>query len=392
MRDDGSALAILSIGTAVPRYRFTQKTIGNWMAESFPSQPTWARWLRGLYAAAGVETRYASIPDPGMPAKEARFSPGYEGPDVPGTAERMAIYQRESVALGLEAARRALADYSPHEPSGQVAASITHLIVISCTGFFAPGPDMTIARQLGLSPTVKRTLIGFMGCGAAFNGLRTAAQIVAAQPEARVLLICIEIGSIHIQPGFDRNVKIAEALFGDGSAACLVGAAPPDGRDRFALDAFHSEIVPDTAQEMVWSIGDYGFILRLSSEIARHLGEHAPRVLTALLAGLPVPQFWAVHPGGPAIVKRLAEVLHLRPEDVAPSFEILHDYGNMSSPTILFVLRKVRDRLRREGGNQPLPGVAMGFGPGLVIEMAHLTYFPALNPAPALTRKAYVVA
>lgn len=392
MYDDGSAVAILSIGTAVPQYRFSQKTIGNWMANSFPTQPTWSRWLRAVFSNSGVETRYASIPDPGMSPLEARYSPGYTGPDVPGTAERMVIYQRESVALGVAAARRALADYSSDEPSGQLAASITHLIVVSCTGFFAPEPGMAIARQLGLSPTVKRTLIGFMGCGAAFNGLRTAAQIVTAQPEARVLVISIEISSIHIQPGFDPAIMIAAGLFGDGAAACLVGAAPPDGRDRFAIDAFHTEIAPDTTQEMVWTIGDHGFILRLSPEIPRHLGEHAPRALGVLLAGLPSPQFWAVHPGGPAIVRRLAEVLHLQPADVAPSFDILRDYGNMSSCTILFVLQKVRDRLRQESGVQPLPGVAMGFGPGLVIEMAHLTYFPALVSAPSLTREAYAVA
>src|SRR5512135_3196961 len=158
MHDDGSAISILSIGTAVPQYRFSQMTIGNWMANSFPSQPSWARWLRGLYATAGVETRYASIPDPGMLPLEARYSPGYEGPDVPGTAERMVVYQRESVALGVAAARRALADYSSDEPFEQVAASITHLIIVSCTGFFAPEPGIAIARQLGLSPTVKRTL------------------------------------------------------------------------------------------------------------------------------------------------------------------------------------------------------------------------------------------
>jgi alkylresorcinol/alkylpyrone synthase len=298
----------------------------------------------------------------------------------------------DSEPVPIPAHLRALADYSSDEPSEQVAASITHLIVVSCTGFFAPGPGMAIARQLGLSPTVKHTLIGFMGCGAAFNGLRTAAQIVADQPEARVLVICIEISSIHVQPGFDRNITIADALFGDGPAACLVGAAAPDGRDRFALDAFHSEVVPNTTQELVWTIGDHGFILRLSPEIPRHLGEHAPRALATLLAGLPLPQFWAVHPGGPAIVKRLAEVFHLQPEHLTPTYDILRDYGNMSSGTILFVLQKVHDRLRRKGGVQALPGVAVGFGPGLVIEMAHLTYFPALDPAPALTRKAYVVA
>jgi predicted naringenin-chalcone synthase len=292
----------------------------------------------------------------------------------------MAIYQQEAVQLGLSAAERALA--STQIPDA--AANVTHLIVVSCTGFFAPGLDLAIAGRLGLRPTVQRTLVGFMGCAAAFNGLRLAAQIVTGQPDAQVLVVCVELCTLHLQPGSDRIALTVGSLFADGAAACLVGAAGPGG-DLLRLNRLHTQVLPDTEDAMAWQIGDHGFVMHLSPDVPRHVGTLAQSALATLLDGQPTPTFWAIHPGGRAIIDRLADLLQLAPAQIAASYTILRRYGNMSSPTILFVLRELLDRLRTSA--IPVSGVAAAFGPGLVTEMAHLTYVPPVAAHPRAVRR-----
>jgi predicted naringenin-chalcone synthase len=256
-----------------------------------------------------------------------------------------------------------------------VADTITHVIAVSCTGFFAPGLDLAIARRLGLNPHVERTLVGFMGCAACFNALRLADQIVAGRPEARVLVVCVELCSLHVQPGQGRIDLVVASLFADGAGACVIGAPRDDGADHLALNGFYTGLAPDSDHEMVWDIGDHGFELYLSPDIPRRLGEVAPDALAALTAGRDQAAFWAIHPGGRAIVDRLAEIFALPPDATAVSLDVLRNYGNMSSATILFVLLAHRERLRAR--DEAASGVAMAFGPGLVTEMAHLTYQPS---------------
>jgi predicted naringenin-chalcone synthase len=374
-------VALLSLGIAVPPYPVVQKNLARWMAEALQEQPALARWLARLYDTSGIETRYSCLPDEQYPPSESRFAPNRTLADAPTTSERMAIYEREAVTVGTAAARQALEDYcDPHTADiSNVAASVTHLIVVSCTGFFAPGLDQAIARQLQLRPTVERTLIGFMGCAAAFNALRMAAQIVRAQPSARVLIVCVELCSLHIQPGYDRVNLVVASLFADGAAACLVGAPSTRQKDRFEILNFHSSIRPDSQSDMVWQIGNHGFTLRLSPQIPERLGEFAPEVLQRLVGKQSHLDFWAIHPGGRGIVDRLGEIFALAPEQLAPSRTVLRNYGNMSSPTILFVLREWRDHLRQQRSVDTKEGVAMAFGPGLVTEMAHLMYIPSTS-------------
>lgn len=377
MPQDAARAALLSIGTAVPHHQIEQTAFSSWVAESFGNQPALSRMIRRLFDVSGIEMRYSCVPDFSGSFAQSRFSLSGALADAPTTAARMAIYRHEATALGTLAAQRALGDHTPGQAFD--ATAVTHLIVVSCTGFFAPGLDQAIANGLGLRPTIERSLIGFMGCAAAFNGLRLARQIVCGQPDALVLVVCVELSTLHMHPENSRTNLVAASLFGDGAAACLVGAPRSDGHDCLQLDGFYSELVPDTTQEMAWSIGDYGFILHLSPDIPRHLGEVAPRALAALLNGRRTPHFWAIHPGGRAIVDRLAELFALAPEQVAASLSILRHYGNMSSPTILFVLHELREQLRRENGGVA-SGVAMAFGPGLVVEMAHLSYLPPALP------------
>lgn len=402
--------SLLSVGTSVPAHWLSQDEISQWMAGAFSERPAVARAVRSLHTHSGIDRRYSCCPEYLRPVEDSRFTPG-EGGAAPTTADRMAIYAREAPALGVDAARQALERYAAGSSATvqDVADSITHLVVVSCTGFFAPGLDFVIAQQLGLSSTISRTLIGFMGCSAAFNGLRTAQQIVRSEPDARVLVVCVELCSLHIQQDTSPAHLIAMSLFADGAAACLVGKAAPGDRDVFHLEAFHSEIQPDTESEMVWEIGDRGFILHLSPQIPEHVALAAPATLAHLFPGQ-TPSFWAIHPGGRAIVDRLQKVFGLAPEQVAASREVLRRYGNLSSATILFVLDELRERMDKEAtevlspavtplpppaasagigangasltvpsGNGAVSGVAMAFGPGLVIEMARLAYVPVVG-------------
>ncbi len=386
MGHETSGVSILALGTAVPAYFVEQAHLYHWMVEAVGAGPALTRWLHRLYHSSGIESRYACVPDSLHPPGESRFAPSRPLAEIYTTAERMAIYERESVTLGTAAAQQAVQDYA--DQAGQavaatdVASSITHLIVVSCTGFFAPGLDLMIARQLHLRPTVERTLVGFMGCAAAFNALRLAHQIVQAQPVARVLIVCVELCSLHIQPGQERENLISASLFADGAAACIVGRPATRQRDRFAIQGFHTMIKPDSERDMVWRIGNHGFTLRLSPQVPDRLGEVAPQSLRALLGDYERLDFWAIHPGGRGIVDRLSQIFQLTPQQQAASRAVLRRYGNMSSPTILFVLHELRQRLR-DAHVPATEGVAMAFGPGLVIEMAHLVYTPAVRSLPS---------
>lgn len=394
MHDHGRRIALLALGTAVPPYRVSQAAAADWMAQSFTGQPALGRWLRSLYANSGIETRYACVPDFVRPPELSRLAPGLDPAEMLTTAERMVIYEQESVHIGAAAARQALASYgqATGQATAAVAGTVTHLIVVSCTGFFAPGLDIAIARQLNLAPTVQRSLIGFMGCAAAFNGLRAATQVVRGDPSARVLVVCVELCSIHVQPGTDRENLIAGSLFADGASACLVGEAMPHQGDLFEVESFFTGIKPDTRTEMVWQIGNHGFALRLSPRIPEHLAEAAPEALDQLFSHGLSPRFWAIHPGGRAIVDRLAQIFCLEPEQVAASRSVLRRFGNLSSATMFFVLDEIRQKLGQKG-HRPgrVEGVAMAFGPGLVIEMARLAYVPPAVPAVPSGRRAVEV-
>lgn len=284
----------------------------------------------------------------------------------------MEIYERESVPLAVESATRALTELAAESGCSlkAVIGSITHLITISCTGFFAPGLDLALARRLGLSSSIGRTMIGFMGCSAMFNGLRAAHQIVQGDPSARVLVVSVELCSIHVQPGTQRENLISASLFADGASACVVGLPQTDQHNYFVLEDLRTEVKADTEAEMVWQIGNYGFELKLSPRIPKHLGEVAPQILGDLFPA-DAPDFCAIHPGGPAILDELESILALDPAMIEASRGVLSRYGNISSATILFVLDELRRTIRT-----PQTGVAMAFGPGLTVEMVRMTYHP----------------
>ncbi len=377
--------AILSLGTALPQYRVPQDQAADWLARSLREHPAKARWLRSISRGSGIDTRYFCIPDSTISPEQSRFAPHRSLADSATTAERMQLFRNMAPPLAVEAGRNALLQLAgiSGRTLGEETASVTHLILVTCTGFFAPGLDIAIGQQLGLSPAVERIQIGFMGCSALFNAWRTAAGIVAGNPQARVLVVCVEVCSIHLQPSLKRQHLISASLFGDGAGACVIGAPSAETPGTIRLLEFLSRVQPDTEREMTWDIGDHGFALYLSSDIPDHLARAAPPALLRLFPDGQRPAFWAIHPGGKAIVDQLADTFSLTDTDTTPSLRTLGQVGNLSSATMVFVLAELLEQLAQDpAGADALEGVAMGFGPGLVLEMARLRYQPLREVAP----------
>lgn len=366
-------IAMLGIGTAVPNYRMDQADTSKRLVEALSGNSDSARWAKRIFKQCGVENRYTCEPNLLEAAENCRYFPRVTIDGVPTTTERMKTYKRESVPLGLRAARKALSD------SGVEAADITHLITVSCTGQFLPGMDAALVGQLGLAVTVNRIPLNFLGCAAGLKAVCLSSQLVASDPSAKVLVVCVELCTLHIQPSSNREALYAASFFGDGASACVIGSPSEKHLPIFQLGQVHSVLLPEAAEEMVWELGDHGFDLYLSPDIPKLIGKYIPAEIERMISG----EFghtdldlWAIHPGGKGIVDILQETFKLTDEQTKPSRTILREYGNVSSATILFVLNEMRQELRNSD-SQSKNGIALAFGPGLTAEMIKITYMPA---------------
>ena len=368
------------IETLVPEHGYRQEVLSAQM-ENWLTDPVGKRIARQLFRRAGIERRYSVLPDFTPDAERAElFRVGPDGHRVdPSTQERNRVFIRRANELSVEVARRTL-----QNAGGFRAADITHVITVSCTGFYNPGPDYRIVTELGLSPSTERYHVGFMGCYAAFPALRMAQQFCQAQPDAVVLVVCLELCSLHLHVQPDHDTLLANAIFSDGVAAAIVSARAPSGRrPALALRQFFSALAPEGRGDMAWEIGNSGFNIVLSSYVPDIIAANIPGIIEDLFAGsdwLPDEvDRWAVHPGGKAILDKLETALALRPEQLAASRATLRDCGNMSSATVLFVLKNLL-----AANSADLQRIcAMAFGPGLTVETGLLELVPARQPAPA---------
>ncbi len=361
-------LAILGMGTALPSTEITQPDALRFAQALVPPTDGQASLGRRLYQGAGVAARRSVLGEAvvrdvldGTRASGSPFLPtGAPGERGPTTAERMQHYAELAPPLAVQAAAAAL------RPSGVRTADLTHLVTVSCTGFVAPGVDVALIRALGLPPTVERTHVGYMGCHGALNGLRVARAFAAAAPDARVLLCAVELCTLHYCYGWDAQEVIANALFADGAAAVVGGPADVAPPGAWRVAATGSCLIPDSADSMTWTVGDHGFEMTLARQVPRLIAVHLRPWLEGWLArhgaALDAVGSWAVHPGGPRILDAVEEGLGLPRTALELSRAVLRDHGNMSSPTVLFIL----DRLR--AARAPRPCVALGFGPGLMAE------------------------
>lgn len=359
---------ILGLGHATPPH-ISQQLCADLAEPLCADAPEHRQFLRRVYANSGVQQRGSALLESDNPTIEqirAHFPLRAHSADRgPTTQKRMQLFAQHAPPLATRSAQAAIAS------AGLSARDITHLIPVTCTGFFSPGLDVHLINALHLSPQIQRVQIGFMGCHGAFNALATAMKIAQADPHARVLLTCVELCSLHLAYGFDPQRLIANALFADGSASAVVGAPSATTSDAAAgpamIDA-STVLIPETTDAMTWRIGDHGFEMTLAPAVPSLIRAHLAPWLTPFLAqhdlSFAALESLAIHPGGPKILTATAEALGLDPAFLAPSRQVLAEHGNMSSATILFVL----DRILGNSPHAPASCLALGFGPGLTAE------------------------
>ncbi|MBB6672753.1 type III polyketide synthase [Cohnella nanjingensis] len=362
-------IAIRGIGTALPPHRLDQEDVTRRLGDALADRPDAIRWARRIFKQSGVETRYTCEPNLLEAAGLCRYVAG-EGSEVPATSDRMRLYREASVPLAWKAAAEALQD------GGVAPSEVTHLIAVSCTGMFLPGLDVLLTQQLGLRADVKRIPLTFLGCAAGLSGIRLARELSQGDPSAVILVVCVELCTLHIQSSAEREALYATAFFGDGASACLVGRATGNRRALFALGEGEPVLLPDSNGEMVWTVGDRGFDLILSPRIPALIGQSVPPLLRRnYSSALAEDALWAIHPGGRGIVDAIQQACGLTDAQTDASREVLRRYGNLSSATILFVLQELRHALDREAAGRR-EGIAVAFGPGVCAEFLPIAYLP----------------
>lgn len=352
---------INAIGTATPPHEVHGAFV-RFVSDGI-ADPKARRLFGRMVERAGIERRFSWLKPVTLADGTISDSDGFYGPgDWPDTGERMARYERDAPRLGVAAIAALGEAFDP--------GAVTHLVVASCTGFMAPGLDQRIAAALGLHPGVERTVVGFMGCYAAVNSLRLAHHIVRSEPDAHVLVLTLELCTLHFQRTGDIERLLAMLLFGDGAAAALVSAEPTG----LALRDFRATTLPGSAEAIRWNIRNQGFDMHLGGEVPGHIGkalrqEGGRNDADGLLRGTTPRDYdlWAVHAGGRSILDAAEQALDLPPTALEPSRAVLRDTGNMSSATLMFVLA----RMLANGGRAE--GIAMAFGPGLAAESFRFT-------------------
>jgi predicted naringenin-chalcone synthase len=359
------------IATVVPEKFYTQEFGLKFLLKLMGDTPQKREFLTKIYQGTAINKRHTVITDYDKDPSEYQFYP--KNPAMlpePDSEARNEVFIREANRLSLAAAIKLL-----EELPGFDKQRITHLITVSCTGFSAPGFDLHIIKELSLSPDINRYHLGFMGCYAAFPAMKLARDICLAHPEARVLIVNTELCSLHFQQKFDLEVVVSNSLFADGVSAALISADIEDSRGpKIILRDFYSRYLANSEDKMAWSLGRHGFNMKLSAYIPGLINKNIVPVMADLFKRANIKQadidIWAIHPGGKAILEKMEKTLNLSPDDLRISYEVLRDFGNMSSATIMFVLAKIM-----EGGRYGKIFSAT-FGPGLTLETGYMEKVP----------------
>jgi len=354
---------LIAVGDSVNGQRIDSKS-----AQRTSTSSADERGISALYRMSTVQRRGSvllqrdALSQVASPLDQS-FYPQAESPEErgPTTGQRNQRFACEAVPLAQRASEEALVkgNISPQE--------ITHLIVVTCTGFQSPGLDVQLIERLGLPAQTERVQVGFMGCHAAINALRVARGLIAADPLSNVLVVCVELCTLHYQYGWETDRVVSNAIFADGAAAMVISNAESD-RSLPQVVATGSILIADSQDAMSWQIGDHGFEMTLSAEVPGIIQAELKAFLIPWLArhGLVTNDIagWAVHPGGPRILRSVQASLQLSDDDLAASRRVLANHGNMSSPTMIFILDQfMKDRRDR-------PWLMLGFGPGLEVEVA----------------------
>lgn len=354
---------ITSFGTALPEYRVSQKEIIGFLLNNLNLSDEKKKETEIIFRASGINYRHSVLKDYTASLGGFEFFPNTNNLEpFPGVSQRMHVYKKEALKLSLNAVRQCIGNEDPK--------NFTHLITVSCTGMYAPGLDFDLVKSLGFSHSIKRTAINFMGCYAAFNALKVAKDICTANSGSKVLIVCVELCSLHFQKNLNQEDTIlANALFGDGAAAVLV-ESELSASINLSLETFYCDLMVEGEQDMTWSIGDFGFEMTLSSYVPDLVKKGIKSLINSLLHELKLNtsdiSHFAVHPGGKRILEVIEQELEIPKESNTPAYSVLKNCGNMSSPTILFVLQSIFGKLEAKDKESKILGLA--FGPGLTLE------------------------
>lgn len=348
---------IVSIGTASPGKAIPQLQIGEFMKIAHSLDSTESRKLNFIYKHSGIESRHSVLEDfkHSDPSKFRFFPDNHSLEPFPSTKKRMGQFRDSAFPLAKEAISTCLQNALTYPNE------ITHLVLVSCTGMFAPGLELEIISKMGFASDVERYCIHFMGCYAAFNALKLADRICDSSPESKVLIVSVELCTLHFQKEYNEDNLLANAIFGDGAAAALVCKSDTG----LKISKYNSMLFPEGRQDMAWEIGDFGFEMKLSKYVPELLQKGLEKVNEHLekLYGLSSIKNFAVHPGGKQILQKVETAFQIDESQNKASHEVLSKFGNMSSATILFVLSSWL--YHNENAAKIL---ALGFGPGLSLE------------------------
>jgi alpha-pyrone synthase len=376
---------IINIATALPQNRYDQHELSEFYSNSTDDVGV-KRKMKILTNKSGISTRYSVLKDYGETMENYTFFPKNKHLlPTPSLTQRMTIFRKEALQLSINAIKN-LPDFDKNKHQ------ITHIITVTCTGLFAPGLDIELIQHLDLQPTTHRSSVNFLGCNAAIIALKQAHDICESQENARVLIVCTELCTLHFQNIYTDDYLLSNVLFADGSAAVLVGSNPSEGplSINAKITDFNSFCIPDSRNEMAWQLSETGFIMNLTSYVADLIKDNIEQMLSDINLDTNAIDYWAIHPGGKKIVENFGTALNLLPTQLKESYEILNNYGNMSSPTVLFVLKKVLETIKSttekisvvDGKtteklsviHKPKKIFAAAFGPGLTVETMQLEY------------------
>jgi predicted naringenin-chalcone synthase len=360
---------IISIGTAVPEFSTKQSSILEFMQGAYNEESA-SRKLKILFNYSGINQRHSVVSD--FDSGLSRHDLFKENQMAPTVEKRLNIYKKQAVLLAIKAIQNSLEKLE----ITIAELEITHLITVTCTGLYAPGLDSELIEKLDLPKDIFHTSINFLGCNAAFPALKLADMIASTDENAKVLIVCVELCTLHFQPKNNNDNLLANTIFGDGSAAVIVvpdSFVPKKHLSLLKINGFYSLLLDKGKDLMSWNITPVNFEMVLDSRIPEFIGEEVGEIV--MKAGIKLNisseniDKWAVHPGGKKILDNIKKQLQLKDSDLHYSYKVLKEYGNMSSPTILFVLKEIM-----EANHKPDETVfSIGFGPGLSIESALFT-------------------
>lgn len=351
---------ILGLATAVPPHEYLQSEAADKFVQILGIDENKSSYIRQLYQNSAIHKRHSVLNDFNMERAEWNFWGQTFPQDIPGMQKRNDVYKKEAPKLAYEASLKAI------EHWGGDPRTLTHIISISCTGIVAPGIEFTLMPLLNLNPSIHRLGINFMGCFGAFKGLSVAQAFAKENPRNRILVVCTELCSLHLQTQLDNETLIANSLFADGASAVVIGADPqPFEKPLWEIANTHTMGLENSLDKMSWEAGDQGFLMRLSHTVPVYLGRSIKAFTSHLIPSTLKTEEcdWAIHPGGKSILQAIEKAMKLDSSQTKAAWKTLANYGNMSSATFLFVLEELSKQI-----NQQKWAVGLAFGPGLSIE------------------------